>query len=162
MFVNHLSEEELAKVFAHFIYRDDSIVEYYHCKNVIMDQEVYAAVLGAVLSNLRRIARNHKVLILTEGEAISAVKKMYPTRAMEFFKYEKTFASYSTHLPGSNWDAPVFLEMQPPKDKATYILDGAFREGCVLHWHFDDKAMCRINKDVYNRIYTLVRLHLLP
>lgn len=96
MFVNHLSEEELAKVFAHFIYRDDSIVEYYHCKNVIMDQEVYAAVLGAILSNLRRIARNHKVLILTEGEAISAVKKMYPTRAMEFFKYEKTFASYST------------------------------------------------------------------
>ncbi len=118
MFVDHFSKEELAKIFAHYIYRDDSIVENYHCQNVAMDKEVYATVLGVVLSNLRRIARNHKVLVLAEDEVISAVRRMYPSRAMEFMKYERAFASYSTFLPGRDWDAPVLLETQPPKNRA--------------------------------------------
>ncbi len=162
MIVDRLSKEELAKIFAHFLYRNTA-VEDYHRENVCMDEKLYAAVLRIVTSNLRKVARNHNLLLsVKEEELASVVNAMYPTRAMEFLHYAQEFAFYCTYKPGFGWDPPVLLQTQPPKDKAVYLLGGEFLRGCTRRWDFDDSAMCRINKDIYNRIYTLVCMGLLP
>ncbi len=162
MIVNGLSDEELAKIFAHYVYRDTD-VEDYHSKAVLMDDTLFASVYRIVSSNLLKIARNHNLLISVKLEELdSTLESMYPTRAMEFLKYAQMFSNYCSFKPGLNWNAPVFMERKPSKDKAKFLLEGAFREGCTLHWIFNDEAMCRINKDVYNRTYTLVLLGLLP
>ncbi len=162
MIVNRLTDEELAKIFTHMVYRDTA-VEDYHSKTVRMGEALYAAVLRIVSSNLRKIVRNHRLLVSMKQEELGAgLDAMYPTRAMEFLKYAQTLSYYCSFKAGSHWDAPVFLQIEPLKDWAAFLLDGAFREGCAEHWLFDDKAMCRINKDVCNRIYTLIRLGLLP
>ena len=162
MIVNSLSDEELAKIFAHFIYRDTE-VEYFHSKTVRMDETLYKAIFRIVSSNLKKIARNHRLLAAIKEEELSSVlAAMYPTRAIEFVKYAKVFFDYCSFKAWMDWNTPVLLQTDIQKDKAAYILGGAFREGCTLHWPFDDVAMCRINKDVCNRTYTLIHAGLLP
>lgn len=162
MFVNDLSDEELAKIFAHYIYRT-AVEDFHSRRSARMDEAFYATVLHTVSSNLRKVARNHRLLAATKEEELERVlTAMYAARAIEFFKYAEVFSYLCKYKVGSNWDDPVLLQTDPPKDKAAYLLDGEFREGCTRHWELDNAAMCSINKDVCNRIYTLMRKGLLP
>ena len=162
MIVDRLTDEELAKIFVHMIYRDTE-VEDYHSETVRMDEALYADVLRIVKSNLRKIARNHDLLASVKEEEVKRLlRTMYPTRALEFAKYADTLSYYTSFKVGFYWDEPILLQTEPPKDKAAYLLGGAFLEGCNAHWLFDDDAMCRINKDICNRVYTLICSGLLP
>ncbi len=152
MIVDRLTDEKLAKIFVHMIYRDTA-VEDYHSKTVRMDEALYADVLRIVKSNLRKIARNHNLLASVKKEEIKRLlHTMYPTRALEFAKYADTISYYVSFRAGSFWDDPILLQTEPPRDKAAYLLGGAFLDGCNAHWLFDDEAMCRINKDICNRV----------
>ncbi len=67
-----------------------------------------------------------------------------------------TMISYLMFPYGHNWDEPKVLDEDVPKDLASYVLGGAFLECCNQHKVLNDETMCYINKDVYNRFYTLV------
>ena len=109
MIVDRLTDEELAKIFVHMIYRDTA-VEDYHSRAVCMDEALYAEVLGIVRSNLRKIARNHNLLVAIKKEDLeSTLHAMYPTRALEFAKYATALSYYASFKAGSFWDEPVLL-----------------------------------------------------
>lgn len=161
MYVDNLSEEDLAKVFTDFVFCNTPVADYYG-ETATMDDVFYATMLDVVAVNLRRIARNHKLLAQPEAEVDAAVEAMYPSRAMEFMRYATAFADYEARLPGADWAAPTCITVEPPKDRAAFLLDGAFREGCERQWRLDDETMRRIEQDVYDRTFTLLRLGLLP
>ena len=123
---------------------------------------MYSVAYDVVTANLRRISRNHKLLVKPEAEVDAAVEAMYPSRAMEFMRYAADFSRYGDVLPGLDWGAPARFDVEAPKDRAAFMLDGVFREGCEKQWRLEEPLTSRIDRDVYSRVYALIRMGLLP
>ena len=121
MYVDNLSEEDLAKVFTDFVFCNTQVADYYG-ETATMDDVFYATMLDVVTVNLRRIARNHKLLAQPEAEVDAAVEAMYPSRAMEFMRYATAFSDYEARLPGADWAAPTCITVEPPKARAALLI----------------------------------------
>ena len=148
----------MAKIYAHFIYRDTDDLEKLHCRAVVMDQEVYKQIYKVVSKRIRSVKRNHKVLssISNLDELEQKLKTMYSTRGIEFLKYIEEIQSYYKFRPGKEWTDAILLDEPIDKDLAVYILVGIFSGGCKKHLRLNDHAMKYINQDIHNRIYTLI------
>ena len=120
MYVDNLSEEDLAKVFTDFVFCNTQVADYYG-ETATMDDVFYATMLDVVTANLRRIARNHKLLARPEAEVDAAVEAMYPSRAMEFMRYAAAFADYEARLPG-----PLALRLNRPRTGRRFSLTEPF------------------------------------
>ena len=57
---------------------------------------------------------------------------------------------------GTQWDKPVFLDAAINEDYTGFILEGNFKECCDKHRKLNDETMRYVNKDVCNRIFTLL------
>ncbi len=158
MFVEKLNDRELAKIYAHFIYRDTDDLEKIHCRAAVMDQDVYEQIYKVISKRMRSVKRNHKVLaaIANLADLEQKLKAMYPTRGMEFLKYTQEIQSYCKYRPGREWTDAILLDSPIDKDMAAYILSGVFSESCEKHLRLNDHAMKHINQDIHNRIYTLI------
>ncbi len=162
MIVNDLPEERLANILTQYVYRTPE-VEAFHRKKAVMDEALYAKVFRVVSSNLRKIARNHGRLVSTELKDLpSVVEEMSPARRTEFLRYMQAIAFYCLIQPQTEERAPALLVAEQPKENAAFLLGGAFRDGCDRGLPLDDEAMDRIEKDILDRMYTLLRLGLLP
>lgn len=158
MLLNDLDNAKIALIFAHYAYRNTEVEDLHAGDSVIMDDDVYSKVYNIVSAKIRSIKRNNKVIleIKDENDLISKLNSMGGPRPIEILGYLKEMLFYVMYPFGLDWDAPVLLEDEIPRDHAAYILRGAFSECCNQHRRLDDDAMCYINKDVYNRFYTLV------
>lgn len=57
----------------------------------------------------------------------------------------------------SNWNPAQILDCNlDGSSLANYVLSGHFIECCKNGSILDDRIMCYINKDIHNRIYTLL------
>ncbi len=159
MILNSLSNREIAIIYAHYMFRDATVVENLHGKAAEMNDEVYNEIYKAVKNNLSRIKRYHKKLCLidNETELRETMDKMYPTRGVEFGKYVICMNSYVKYKCGRNWDEALIMEGDIPKDLTQYVLSGCFKICCEEHMRLDDEIMCLLNKDIHNRVYTLIQ-----
>lgn len=58
---------------------------------------------------------------------------------------------------GMQWDkAKIVASISEKQSLASYVLSGKFSECCRNGNCLDNKTMCEINKDIHNRIYTLL------
>ncbi len=158
MLYNELDARKTALIFAHYAYRDTEVEDMHAGTGINMDDNTYDKVYEIVKRQLGKIEKYHPFLL--KAEDIEQIKFYYRSMekdsAEEFMRYCQTLISYAVLTPGSEWDPPRLLEEKVPCDLAAYVLKGAFRICCQKHNTMDDETMCYINKDVYNRFYTLV------
>ena len=62
-----------------------------------------------------------------------------------------SFLSYKT------WDCPNEVTDEFDGDITGFLLNGTFRKACQEGWLLNDDSMNKINHDVNNRMYTLIK-----
>ncbi len=157
------TDEQIRKVarsLTHYIYRNTAL-ENYHSDGVKMDGGFYKKIYGIVYRKINKVKLLH-------GYAAE-----YPGKCESKADFDKLIASVPEDLQlkfinylqelvwgfdfGTQWDKAVAA---PPiadgQGAASYVLCGRFKECCENGCELDDKTMCYINKDVHNRIYTLL------
>lgn len=158
---NSILLKDQAFYFSKLIYRDTEI-ETYHRSGVALGTELYDGMLKIVDKNVRKVLRCHHILLAvqTEEDIDAQLRQMSSSKRNEFRSYAMAF-NYLSKCK-CNWDPPERIELQlNPKNLAKFILDGHFKECCEKHCVLTDPVMCYINKDIYNRIYTLMCENLL-
>lgn len=153
------SDRELALCYAHIAYRNTEL-EDYHSQNVIMDDDFYNIIYEIVSKQIRRIKMNHKTLVQINSfeECKATLQKMYYPRAKEFYEFVLDALYTIQGKMGSEWDPAEVIESKRPNNAAEYILSGHFKECCKQHRNLYDATMKYVNRDVHNRIYTLVTM----
>ena len=151
--MNHL--QKLAIGLTHEIYRNTEI-EDHHALGEVMDTKLFLWALDYFKEKFK-FAMRRKV----------AIKAYKDDKYKKLFKYlceygdnPYTFnfiAGIYLFSINSDWDEPVEVEKKDPHETAyRYILSGRFFYHCNNHSKMTDEVMCDINKDVCNRIYTLL------
>lgn len=153
---NSVSIEDQSFYLSRMIYRDTKI-EDYHSDRVILGMDIYNDMVKVVDKNVKKVQRyHHKMInIQTERDADAQLCLMSSSERNEFRQYVSAFNFLSKCI--CNWDPPEKLKLlSSPKDLSRFILNGHFIECCQKHHVLSDPIMCYINKDIYNRIYTLM------
>lgn len=153
----NLSLENLAFIFSLYLYRN-TIIEDYHAKSVVCNRQLYRNIHSAVtrkyntLSNMRYLLDIlesehplYNLLILIENGTVSELKEIKAIQEITYYLNWK-----------NDWDIPYVLDIDILDNKVSFILAGKFKEACNNNWILNDESMCIINKDVCNRIYTLL------
>ena len=155
MLIENLTTEQLALHITHYVYRDTNIIENSHSSSATMDEDFYKAVHKVVARNITYTKKFFK-LVLTcnnQTELMQESNKFDPTTGFAFVH----FIGSLTSKVGTGWDKPVSLENVPKSNLASFILDGRFKENCDKNVVLTNNVMKEINKDVYNRVYTLFK-----
>ena len=147
------SKEHFAIVLTLFLYRN-TIIEDFHCKNIKMDEKLYKTIYGVVYRGYKLLAENKRILeILLSDRPIFTFVKELNEKKLNVRVAQGIFVLLPSN-PG--WDKPTKLDIEIPKSKVKFILDGEFKKCCNEGCYLNDDIMCRVNKDICNRIYTLL------
>ena len=148
--MNKITNERIAIILTHFIYRNETYVEDSHASNIIMNEEFYNKVYKIVKDNINLLINNKNV-----------VKDYFSLKPnnIDMHKYEElimklNFSSYMGH----NWNKPVMVKDEVDIDYASFILNGAFKNNVNKKSVFNDTVMKEINIDICNRIYTILKV----
>lgn len=113
-----------------YLYRNLSIIEDAHAgDSIIMNMNFYNEVKKKVKNNLLRLAE------------LNVTKEMYAT---------------ISHMGQEYSYVPSELNLSDCFEFYTYIIDGEFLRACQDNIIFDDNSMNIINRDIINRVYTLL------
>ncbi|MBE6679524.1 MAG: hypothetical protein E7598_03280 [Ruminococcaceae bacterium] len=156
MIINEITTQNMSVALVHYIYRD-TVIEDYHSECVIMDGALYEIIYKVVRKNLSRAKRFYPVFkrIKEPDDVVLLPRETFSSSlAKEFL----LFAAGILMLNNTNagWDDAKEIEWKNFKKPAEFVLNGVFKEYCDNHVVLDDKAMCEINKDINNRVYTLL------
>lgn len=157
-----LSLKDQAFYLTRLIYRDTEI-EVFHSNAASLGSALYAQMLAIVDENVKKVKRCHARMlqVQTEEDINDQLLKMPPTDRDEWLDYVLHFNFLSKCR--CNWDPPEKMELSSrPESLSVYLLDGHFSECCEKHCVLSDPVMRYINKDIHNRIYTLLCEKLLP
>ncbi len=162
MFDTEEGKRKVALSLTHYIYRNTRL-EDYHSAGVEMDGGLYKKIYATVYAKLKNVKLLHKYIAgyPRELKSVSDFEKLMDTVPERLrFKFQRYLDEllWGIRYP-PKWDEAK--PCAPPAEgqgAASYVLGGKFaeccKEGCVL----DDGAMRNINKDVHDRIYTLLKL----
>ena len=160
MFNTEEEKRKLALSITLYAYRNTKL-EDYHSENVRMNAEFYKKIYGIVSSKLKNVKLLHKYVENYSGklESKDDLNTFLNTVPEELhFKFLRYMPDIIWGMTcGTNW-SPAEL-VTPPKARqslANYVLAGEFSECCGNGEYLDDKTMCKVNKDVHNRVYTLL------
>lgn len=163
MFNTEDSKRTLALVITHYAYRN-TVLENYHAENTKMDMEFYKKIYKVVYTNLKKVALYNKYTYklpdgqhATKAQLDEILKEVPQKHLFKFLNYFRTIINTIDYKFGSAWDKAQELPCDlNGKSPARYVLEGHFLECCQAGAFLDDQTMCYINKDVHNRIYTLL------
>jgi len=157
------TDDELRKValsLTHYVYRNTKL-EDYHADCVTMDGIFYKKIYAIVYKKLANARQLHKYVanyperIESKEDFESLLKTVPKDLHLKFISYLQELLWGLTF--GTQWDAAtVCAPIESSQSGATYILGGRFKECCALGCRLDDKTMCYINKDIHNRVYSLL------
>lgn len=122
----------MALSITHYVYRNTRL-EDFHAECVQMDRNFYRIIYNTVRTKLKNVRELQ----------------------LKFIRYlqDITFGLFF----GTNWDTAVQAEkIRANQSYANYVLAGKFNECCQNGCLLNDATMRIINKDVHNRIYTLL------
>ena len=151
----------IAKSIVHYAYRNTKL-EDYHAACVKMDKNFYRIIYSIVSKKLNNVRIFQRYLdefpceLINEKTEFDELMKTVPEDLqLRFIRYCQNIM-YGLAF-GINWDSAHRLEgIAEGQSYANYVLGGKFYECCNSGCVLDDETMCIINKDMYNRIYTLL------
>ncbi len=163
MFNSEEGKREMAYIITRYAYRDTAL-EYYHSKSIMMDMLFYKKIYNIVFAKLKKVGLLHKYI---ENYQVDELKNkedyenLLATVPEELkFKFMRYFIEVTELLREYfefSWDPAEIVDCNLyGKSPAYYVLSGHFTECCKDGAILDDKTMCYINKDIHNRIYTLL------
>ena len=136
-------------------------MEDYHSDNVKMDKDFYKRIHGIVYRKIKNVCLLHKYVAEYQGkcESKSEFDKLMQTvpeiLQLKFIRYLQELVWGFNY--GMQWDkAKIVASISEKQSLASYVLSGKFSECCRNGNCLDNKTMCEINKDIHNRIYTLL------
>ena len=120
--------------------------------------KLYDVVFRIVDENVKKVIRYHPIMFIALQQPNSSnveLQTLSISEQKEFRYYVSSFYTLSRYT--CDWDPPIKLELAgKPENLAQFILDGHFMECCKKRCVLSDATMCYLNKDIYNRIYTLL------
>ena len=127
-------------------YRDLDVVENSHAgKSIVCDdifyQETYDACSESISEWIPRLTNEFIFMVENKAENDHAAATVL------------AFGYFSCN----NWDQPIEVSDEFDGDIAGFLLDGTFRKACQEGWILGDESMNKINHDVNNRMYTLIK-----
>lgn len=161
MFNTEDEKQKLAHYLVYYVFRSqDSVIEL-HGKEVSLNLKIYKRIYDSVRARMKRVLEFHWALESLKGDTLGELNieqlanEFSTRRRHQFVTYVQTiiFNSYKK----LNWDTPEAIK--PPragKVLVGFLLAGEFKDSCIRGEKFDNEAMKRINKDICNRMYTLI------
>lgn len=156
MLIQEISTQNLSVAIAHYVYRNTKI-EDFHSEDAALNGNLYALMHDIVERKIACVRRFLPLLRSVEtpeawNEAAAQLHSAQAAKEFAAFSAEVLFKMNSN----AGWDAAK--EVTQPKDGALadFVLGGVFVQGCREGWHLSDDVMCRINRDINDRIYTLL------
>ena len=127
-------------------YRDLDVVENSHAgKSIGCDdifyQETYDACSKSIDEWIPRLINEFNFMVENKAENDHSVAFVLGCCAVEY----------------KSWDLPIEVSDEFDGDIAGFLLDGTFRKACHEGWILGDESMNKINHDVYNRMYSLIK-----
>lgn len=147
--------QKLAIGLTHVIYRNTAI-EDMHSAGAQMDKAFYEDAYY-YFKQMMDIADKHKdiyKMFLDENDEELLIKKLKKSETTA--EEKEIIAGIYFYSLNSEWDIPALCNDEPNDDKTDYMLRGKFKEHCDKGSKLSDRVMCEINKDICNRIYTLL------
>lgn len=163
MFNDENGRKKLALSITHYAYRNTSQLENFHAGDPKqMNQTFYRTIYNVVYSKLKNVQLFQRYIddfpkqSLDSQEDFNSLMDTVPEHLhLKFINYIKDI--YFEFAYGKFWDAPEFVSpIKEGQSAAKYVLGGTFADCCKNNTLLDNTAMRNINKDVHNRIYTLL------
>lgn len=149
----------LAKALTHYVYRNTEI-ENVHAENSVMNTQIYKKIYTIVEKQLNKVIKFDKYIMCFDEQKFLQNKEEYlktlvpeseHQNVLEYFREIFFNMQFGTH-----WDLAKTDEEPTELDLTKYILSGEFKKFCDNKICLDDFAMEQINKDIHNKIYTLL------
>lgn len=155
-------ERKLALAITHYAYRN-TVLEDYHSDSITMDKSFYKKIYKTVYCKLKNVEKFHKYIKIFHSDTNfkEELEKLLNTVPEEnHFKFLRYFNDIMLEVQlncGVAWDPAEVVDCNiNGKSLAHYVLSGCFVECCEKGAILDNATMCYINKDIHNRIYTLL------
>ena len=128
-------------------YRNLDVVENSHAgKSIVCDdifyQKTFEACSNSISEWVPRLI-NEFIFHVKNNDAIN--------------DYEAAYLFGISAATCNNWDWPIEVSDEFDGDIAVFLLNGSFRKACQEGWVLNDDSMNKINHDVNNRMYTLIK-----
>ena len=161
MFNSEEEKRKLSLAIVHYAYRN-TVIEDYHSYGIKMDMNFYKKIYKIVHTKLANVKNFHRYVNLFDAtgrkEDFENIIKLVPEE--QHFKFMRYFADimymYKDQF-GWEWEPAKLIDVNlDNKSYANFVLSGNFLESCKNGIILDDKTMCYINKDINNRIFSLL------
>lgn len=162
MFNDENGRQAVARSIAHYAYRNTKL-EDYHAQCVIINKDFHTkihAIVNAKLKNVKLMQRyldDFRHDNIADRTVLDESLQTVPDNLhLRFLRYSQEIV-FGIYNWGINWEKAQYIGgASIGQNLATYVLGGEFVFNCNNGSTLDDSTMCKINKDVYNRIYTLL------
>ncbi len=163
MFNDDQGMRKMALAITHYAYRNTALEEY-HSKSTKMNMSFYKKIYNLVYKKLRTVKLLHKYIneypfdiIQSKEECEELLQSVPEAYQFKFITYTQTIFELITFKFGSHWEPAQEIDCNlDGKSLANYVLSGRFLENCKSNAILDDATMYIINKDIHNRVYTLL------
>ena len=148
-----ISIELLSIGVAHAVYRNTE-VEDFHAECRLMDKALYDDVYKIVSEKVNLLIKNIPILIFVHQNGLLPIEDF-----KDFSMAELDFLACVLFgiQCGIEWDMPENNDLYTGGDITEYLLNGEFKKRCDSRSTFDDTVTKPINKDIVNRIYSVLK-----
>lgn len=163
MFNKEDEKRIMARSITHYVYRN-TVLEDYHSKCVKMNMKFYKKMYKVIYTKLEQVKKFYSYIynspqkfpdIKDMRNCLAIIDNVPERNKLEAIEYCE--AIWWNMYYGSNWEVAERLDINSNMEcEAAYILEGHFIECCKKGEYLNDKIMCYINKDIHNRVYTLL------
>ena len=161
MFNSEDGKRKMALAITHYVYRDTAL-ENYHSKDIVMDMAFYQKIYRIVYAKLKNVKRFHPFIdefkeIKNKDDHDALMQSVPEELRFKLIVYTNDIFYEITERCDVNWDKAELIDVQiRGNGLATFVLSGKFKECCEKNCVLVDRTMCYINKDIHNRIYSLL------
>lgn len=161
MYNDENGRRKMALSITHYVYRNTKL-EDYHAETVKMDQNFYRKIYSIVKAKIKNVQLFQRYVDSFSQEDLNnqaileqLINSVPEELQLRWIRYLQEIIWGMQY--GANWDpAQRMQSISAGQSLAGYILAGKFldccNDGCIL----DDDTMRVINRDVHNRVYTLL------
>lgn len=144
-----------ALVYIMCCYRNNNVIEDFHSSG-----KLKADSLGLILNDMNKASRAYwKQLGLVLNIMAENPRSDVDVSALGFSKFDTCAVEFIMNITGTavqEWDPPHRVKINYTGDINKCILDGKVKDYCKNEHTLYDTDMKELNKDAYNRAYTLV------
>ena len=150
-------KQRYSKGIVHYIYRNTDIVEDNHSNNIVMNDGFYNKVYQFVGRKLQIVCEFKELLtVIDDKMGAEEILSLIPKNKRKLFGEFISDFLFNVFYFGTDWDEAIIINEPVEGELAKYILNGKFYECCQKHIKMDDSTMELINKDINNRVFTLI------